>query len=1574
MHLIRNNHRTLFILGVLLALAEASFAQRRGTLVTIAGGGDREGENIPATDLALSLPLGAATDADGHVYIADTGTHRIRRVDAVTGLVTTAAGTGESGFAGDGGPASEARLDRPQGVAVDEAGNVYVGDTGNRRIRRIDAATGIITTIAGNGEFGFDGDGGPALSAVLGEIVALAVGPRGGLYIADGLDGQGQGNNRVRRIDAATGVINTLAGSGEFSFGGDDGPAAAAGMTVEDVAVDGEGNVFIADFNNYRIRLVDAETGIITTVAGRGPVFGGGGGFSGDGGPATGARLNLPGGVAVGDDGTLYISDTGNNRVRAVDPNSGVIVTLAGTGIAGNAGEGGAAPLAELREPTRVGLAPDGDLIIADTGNSLIRKLIDPAFRSPVLRTTTTSIEFQPVVVGDQETRTITIENLGARTLTLDDATTDQAAFILLDDFPVEIDPYEQSEIRVRFSPRSEGVVAGRLTISANDPWHPTLTVTLSGTGAAPDIGVFPESIEFDRTFIGHDRVFVLRVANLGAGVLTVYRSELSDTEQFSIGLGDTLRIPSSQRRTVDVVFRPAQEGIQRAVLTLFSNDPDDPEKAIRVQGVGRPSKPGGFVDAAEDLGMADLGTGFGAAWADYDSDGDPDLYLVRSLQSNLLYRNEGSRFIELSAPAGVAGADDGDGSAAAWADYDGDGDLDLYVTNYGQPNRLYRNDGNHFTDVAAEAGVDDGGDGYGAAWADVDRDGDPDLYVVNFGENRFYRNEGAGFVEAAAETGLADANSSLQPAWADYDSDGDPDLFLANSGPNRLFRNDGGSFVDVTSEAGVEEAGLGGPSFGASWGDFDNDGDLDLYVSYYEEGNRLYVNSSGQFLESSASFNVTGPDTARSRGAVWGDFDNDSDLDLYVSNAGQKNNLFRNDGETFIDVADSFRVAGGANSRGVALADFNGDGGLDIFVAVQDSGDYLFQNQESNGNWLAIRPRGTKSSSDAIGTRFEIAFEGRRAIREITGGASYLSQDALTAAFGLGDAERVDTLTVRWPSGIAQRMYNIAANTVLDLTEATPPPPDRIALEAAAGALAANGEAQIEIIARFLDARGEALLINNRLLIFGVESGDGVFVGGNSVAVRDGLATIRFQAGTTPGDVVAFARLEGLPPERITINLLPPIGARNTDLRTVAGTVGEQGSFGGDGGPATDAFLNTPRNVAVDASGTFYISDTGNHRVRRVGSDGAIQTIAGNGIGFATGTGGPAADASLGGPRGLALTPDGDLIIAEQSAHIVRRINVQTGNILSFAGKDIPGYGGDGRPGVNANLSGPMGVAADSMGNVWIAERFNHRVRKLDSTGIITTVAGSFEEGFSGDGGPATLAALNGPRGVAADEHGRVYIADTGNHRIRMVDTDGTISTVAGTGESGYARDGGPAARTVLSSPDDVAVDNKGNLYIADTGNHRVRVINLNLGIIQTVAGTGVAGFDQPGGAATETSLNGPSGVAIGPDGRVYIADTNNHRILELTVEYPAEYQQEPETDPPPPEVPSDGAADFNSDGAVDFADFILFAQAFGSADMRFDLDGNGTVGFGDFLAFVAAYEKRPPSVRFWPGSGGGR
>ncbi|MBT5832551.1 MAG: hypothetical protein HOH77_20365, partial [Candidatus Latescibacteria bacterium] len=206
-------------------------AQEPGTIVTIAGGGTEEGENIPATDVGLDLPLGISLDAQGNIFIADTENHRIRRVDITTGNITTVAGTGEAGFSGDGGPANQAQLSSPAAIAVDNDGTIYIGDTANRRIRRIDTS-GIITTIAGTGESGFSGDGGPAINATFNEITALLVGG-GRLFISDGINANGQGNNRVRQLLLSTGELFALAGNGSATASGvqDGGSPALAGLT-----------------------------------------------------------------------------------------------------------------------------------------------------------------------------------------------------------------------------------------------------------------------------------------------------------------------------------------------------------------------------------------------------------------------------------------------------------------------------------------------------------------------------------------------------------------------------------------------------------------------------------------------------------------------------------------------------------------------------------------------------------------------------------------------------------------------------------------------------------------------------------------------------------------------------------------------------------------------------------------------------------------------------------------------------------------------------------------------------------------------------------------------------------------------------------------------------------------------------------------------------------------------------------------------------------------------------------------------------------------------------------------------
>ena len=465
----------------------------------------------------------------------------------------------------------------------------------------------------------------------------------------------------------------------------------------------------------------------------------------------------------------------------------------------------------------------------------------------------------------------------------------------------------------------------------------------------------------------------------------------------------------------------------------------------------------------------------------------------------------------------------------------------------------------------------------------------------------------------------------------------------------------------------------------------------------------------------------------------------------------------------------------------------------------------------------------------------------------------------------------------------------------------------------------------------------------------------------------------------------------------------------RNGVVTVIAGT-GTAG-YSGDGGPGTSAQLNVPTGIAVDSAGNVYVADQNNHRIRRVSPTGAISTFAGTGTGGFSGDGGPAASAQLAGPRGVAVDGSGNVYIADYSNHRVRRVGA-TGTISTFAGTGTPGgssvntgtstlvqlhdptdvavdrdgnvyimdqnnnrvrrvtpagalttishytfntqdrlqavavdrdgnvyvadrtagvqndsvirrigsgggisifagtsgspgFSGDGGPATSAWLDSPYGVTADSAGNVYIADTNNYRVRKVDGSGIISTFVGTTSgllagtvietfaggaagtttvAGFSGDGGPAASAELNNPLGVALDGSGNLYIADTNNHRIRKVDAGtGNISTIAGTGTAGYSGDGGAATLAQIHTPNKVHVDGSGNLYIADYNNHRVRKVDAGTGNISTIAGTGGTGYSGDGGAATSSTVWWPSDVATDSSGNVYIADIGNHRVRKV-------------------------------------------------------------------------------------------
>jgi len=353
----------LFLIGVCVGSA-VSFGQvPKFTISSIAGNGVAgfAGDAGPATAGNLKFPAGITFDSAGNMYIADASNSRIRKVDK-NGVITTFAGTGAFAISGDGGAATAAALNRPYGVATDQAGNLYIADTYNDLIRKVTASSGSISTIAGTME-GFGGDGGAASGASLDTPTAVVLDTAGNLYIADTL------NNRIRKV-TTDGKINTIVGDGNNADFGDGGPAISASVNRPmGLALDSAGDLYVADTASHRIRKVTPD-GTITTIAGNGS-----GGFQGDGGPATEASLYYPKGIVVDPStGNLYIADWLNSRVRVVTPD-GNINTVAGNGSYDYYGDGGPATSAALRFPWGVTVDPAGNVYVADDENSTIRKL-----------------------------------------------------------------------------------------------------------------------------------------------------------------------------------------------------------------------------------------------------------------------------------------------------------------------------------------------------------------------------------------------------------------------------------------------------------------------------------------------------------------------------------------------------------------------------------------------------------------------------------------------------------------------------------------------------------------------------------------------------------------------------------------------------------------------------------------------------------------------------------------------------------------------------------------------------------------------------------------------------------------------------------------------------------------------------------------------------------------------------------------------------------------------------------------------------------------------------------------------
>lgn len=346
----------------------------------------------------------------------------------------------------------------------------------------------------------------------------------------------------------------------------------------------------------------------------------------------------------------------------------------------------------------------------------------------------------------------------------------------------------------------------------------------------------------------------------------------------------------------------------------------------------------------------------------------------------------------------------------------------------------------------------------------------------------------------------------------------------------------------------------------------------------------------------------------------------------------------------------------------------------------------------------------------------------------------------------------------------------------------------------------------------------------------------------------------------------------------------------RRVSVDGMISTFAGGGASQADGVPATQAALGDPRGLALTSTGDLLVADSSFVKVRRVSTAGVISTVAGNGSTSSTGEGVPATSTGLNVPIAVAVDPSGNILIAEYNGHRVRRVS-GAGLISTFAGTGTAGGGGDGGAATGAQLNGPQGLAVDASGDVYIAEELGHRVRRVDALGSISRVAGTGVGGFGGDGGPATAALLLKPQAVGVDANDRLIIGDSDNQRLRRVEADGTITTIAGDGRidgawtcclAGFSGDGGTATAAQLWSPGGIALDSAGNLFIADERNHRVRRVT-PAGVITTVAGTGLPGYSGDGGLATAAQLNHPSGVSVDAAGNVFVADDLNARIRRV-------------------------------------------------------------------------------------------
>ncbi len=1350
-----------------------------------------------ATQTPLGTPPAIAVDSSGNVYFTDSQNNLVFRLNS-SGVLTILAGTGTAGFSGDMGPATSAQLNDPEGIAVDSALNVYVADRANHRVRVITAA-GMIATVVGTGVAGNSGDKGPASQAQLNAPKALALSPDGTLYIGDG--------TVIRSVKLSTLIISSFT------------PCAGAGYAVDALAVDKNGALYTSILNQVNKN----SGGTCTRLAGDNVP-----GYYGDGLPSSGAEVNHPMGLAVDGSFNVFIADTGSHRVREIS--NGVINTIAGNGTPGFSGDGtGTGETLSL--PSGVAVDAAGNLYIADTANGRIRKLVSGQLS--------------------------TIAGNGGYQFGGDGGPAVNALLNSPHNVAVDLDG---------------GIIISDTTNHRVRKMDPSGVIhTIAGTGTAAflgDGGPATQAALNQPLGIAVDRSGNLYIADSGNlrirqvapnGTIRTVAGVLS-SGIFYAGTGINTQIATPSELAVDsagaVYFVSASGGVTwiqkldtSGNLTVFAGDPfgggstvDNiaaTAASISVRGLAIDANNNVYFSDASRVRYVDANvlvhTVAGNQLSGSKGDGGPALQASLS-PSNLALDNAGNLYvndqgrIRVINSSGVINAYAG--SLPVMATFSGDNGPAL-TAQFSNPNGLA-------ADAAANLYIADTGNNRvrktGARVLPIPSLGSLSPSSANSGGAPFTLTvNGAGFVagsiicwNGAYRVTTYVSSTQLQALIAASDIAGTSTVAVTvfNPAPG------GGTSGSLPFTLTPLPAGPFGVTAPAS------------AVSYSSATLSGYVNPNGSATSAWFEWTTSGTFSTFTATAaqVLGSGTTIQALSLPLSGLSANSVYFyrmtaQSSSGTVRGLVQSFVT--GNYPRVVKVVAGGGTGaGLAISAPI---GGLKSLHMDAAGNFYAID---TTHSSAIV----KVSASGVFSYLSLPGAYSYspdgtpLSQASVYAA-DLG----VDATGNLYFAEVDGYIRKVGANGLLTT----------IAGNGQTSVNPANPGTNVAATSTPVAPLWMAVASDGTVYFYDV----GYYIvravtPGGTISTVAGKYNARF---VTDGSV---ALQVGIQVNSLTLSggdLYLLIGRQvfhldSSGIFHLTAGLETCGDMAGDGGAASQACLTNSTYLAADDSGNFYLA-TSLATIRKINTSGIINTIAGTGVtGIITGDGGPATAAALGGVGGLTADAGGDLFIASNAPGTIRKIDTSV-IITRIAGSGSLTLGGDGGPATSALMAQPAGVAVDSSGNIFVSDTGNNVVRKVNPQGIITTIAGNTVQGFSGDGGPALQASLNGPTTLAVDASGNLFINDYGNSRIRVVNTAGVITTVAGNGVQNTSGDGGPATQAALSQPGEIALDTAGDLYIATSGGLRGVTAS---GLITTLD------YDAASGVVVESSGNIAFGVGV--------------------------------------------------------------------------------------------------------------